>query len=224
MNLKINEKNEGAIKVAQTIVENLEGLLVDAKKMVSTLNEIKKEETKLKNPRYLIIEEAKAFIEKYRSVRTGESSHSVGNKTAKQHFYEVEFTKKGNNTTALIYHLDLGVKRQSNIPNRVGKSVLHKDDTYNKYIGEAIALGRALDINVDKFIKADNPTDYVVGQVVRGGELNGYYKPSKTFTLTCKDNSVKESFFYKENPSDFIFTYQIGKILDDTNADYENGL
>ena len=102
----------------------------------------------------------------------------------------------------------------------------HPDDVYNLHIGKAIALGRALNIGVSEFENAIHPTEPVVGHVVEGIESVGFYRRDRKFTLTSKQ---RDSFYYAEakeyepnEPDDFIFNDQIGKIVDDTNAQYSS--
>lgn len=45
-------------------------------------------------------------------------------------------------------------------------------DVFNEHIGKAIALGRALGIDVSEFEQAVQPTEIVIGQIVKSG-LNG---------------------------------------------------
>ena len=100
------------------------------------------------------------------------------------------------------------------------------DDVFNEHIGKAIALGRALGKDVSEFENAIQPTEPVIGHVVEGIESVGFYRRDRKFTLTSKQG---DSFYYAEakeyepnEPDDFIFNDQIGKIVDDTNAQYSS--
>lgn len=92
------------------------------------------------------------------------------------------------------------------------------DDVFNSHIGRAIALRRALGLEVpEEYVDAPLPIGAQVGDVVRGkpavGE-NNYYSEDKTFTLT-KDFG-DGSFGYAERPTDWIYTSDIGLIIDDS--------
>lgn len=141
---EITGKLEDLTQEALLVVETLKANKVDFNTEVETEVEEKPS----------IIEEAKAFVKKYGATRDGQG-HNVGNVTAQEHFYEAEFVtneEKGK-VTALIYHLAFGQTRQSKTPNLVGRATCHKNDVFNQHIGEAIALGRALEINVGKFLE-----------------------------------------------------------------------
>lgn len=136
------------------LINSLEGLVVKSSAVLKELKDLReakaKEDASLK-----IIEEAKEFVQKYQAVRAGQISHSDVNYAIWGHYYETEFVSnedKGK-TTAIVYLLEYGTKRQKK-SKVVGRAICAKDDVFNKHIGEAIALGRALEINVDKFINA----------------------------------------------------------------------
>lgn len=105
-----------------------------------------------------------------------------------------------------------------------GIAKCHPDDVFNADIGKAIALGRALGKDVSEFENAIQPTEPVVGHVVNGDEVSGFYRRDRKFTLTSKQGDTfyyAETKEYEPNESDdFIFDDQIGKIIDDTNAQY----
>lgn len=125
-------------------------------------------------------------------------------------------------------------KRKVTAKRMIGANTLHSkevrahpDDVYNFHIGKAIAIGRLLGKDVSEFENAPQPTDFVVGHVVKGGERLGFYRPDRKFTLTSKQGY--DSFYYAEsteyqpgNPHDYIYTTQMGAIIDDTDAIYED--
>ena len=208
---------------AEMIIAKLEQLVVEANETIKELKTEKKNKTvSTVNARQLIINEAKDFVEKYKEVKAGmgNKNRNIGNTTAQEYYYETDFVTKGNKVVALVYTLAFGENRKSKRPKHIGKAICCNGDTFNRHIGEAIALGRALDINVDKFISAVQPTEYAVGQVVSGIQDKGcFYSTDNKFTLSSRRNEV--SFKYKEFVEDFIYIEQIGAILDDTNANYE---
>lgn len=88
-------------------------------------------------------------------------------------------------------------------------------DVYNVHIGKAIALGRALGLDVSEFEQAVQPTKPVVGHIVirRGGEKN-----LGQIRKLIEDNE-DGSFKTKESTLRTDVEY-IKAIIDDTNANY----
>lgn len=204
----------------QKLIDTLETVVGEANVAIKTLKGYQVKETspepvvETTNTRQEIVGEAKAFVEKYGAVRNSNGSHNVGNVTAQEHYYEAEFVTKGNKITALIYHLNFGKTRRSNKPERIGRAKCAPDNVSNKHIGEAIALGRALDINVDKFINAVQPTEIFKGTVI-------HYVSDYGATFTHTSNGGEDT---KTNNRDL--NNKTGKgwsctIKDDTNAQYE---
>ena len=104
--------------------------------------------------------------------------------------------------------------------NSKGIAKCNPDDVFNEHIGKAIALGRALGEDVSEFENAVQPTEPVVGHVVKGNDVLGLYRQDCKFTLTSKRKWY--SFYYAENScNDFIYSGQIGAIINDTNAIYK---
>ncbi len=206
---------------AQMLISKLETLVIQANTVIDTLKSYNPQEPKTEivtetnnSKRKQIIDEAKDFVEKYRSVKKGEKSHEIGNTTAQEHYYEADFVAKGNKITALVYHLDFGETKQSNKPNRVGRAKCAPDNVFNKHIGEAIALGRALGINVDKFIDAVQPTVVEEGAIVHyfsdyGGTFTHISNGGRDTETNNKDLNNKTGFGWSCT------------IKDDTNAQYE---
>lgn len=98
------------------------------------------------------------------------------------------------------------------------ESECHPNDVFNEHIGKAIALGRALGKDVSEFESAVQPDEVVIGHVVNGDEARGAYTQEHKFTLTSKREC--DAFYYAEREDDFIYNWQIGDIIDDTNAIY----
>lgn len=134
--------------------------------------ELIKEEKSPNQQRAEIIEKAKKFVEKYQAVRKNDEHHEEGNGYAKYYWYETDFFVKGNKVTAVLYGLDYGVVRKK-VPLAVGRAKCAPGDVFNKYIGMAIALGRALGLDVSEFENAVQPTKPVVGMLFEtmGGEI-----------------------------------------------------
>lgn len=88
------------------------------------------------------------------------------------------------------------------------------DDCFNVHIGKAIALRRALGLDVpSEYLNAPQPTEVRVGDVVNGKSEKSFYKPSDRFTIRKTEGS---RHFYKENPNDWIYPHQIGRVIDDS--------
>ncbi|MEK5323321.1 hypothetical protein [Aeribacillus sp. FSL M8-0254] len=95
----------------------------------------------------------------------------------------------------------------------------HPNDCFNVHIGKAIALRRALNIEVpDEYLNAPQPTEVRVGDVVRGCQFDGFYIESKTFTLIDFDKEIG-AYRYAEDEDDWIEPGQIGAIIDDSREE-----
>jgi hypothetical protein len=122
-----------------------------------------------------------------------------------------------NKEKRTVVALVRGASNPANIYAR-GIAKCHPDDCFNAAIGRAIALRRALGLEVpDEYLNAPQPTEVRVGDVVCG-KYDGdsyYYSKYRRFTLTreCED---KDAFRYAEDPSDWICRDQIGKVIDDS--------
>ncbi|SCX38352.1 hypothetical protein [Lysinibacillus fusiformis] len=85
------------------------------------------------------------------------------------------------------------------------------NDVFNEHIGKAIALGRALGLDVSEFEQAVQPTKAVLGTVVGHRSKEGIFRtvaPNFVLGKTCTLGSD---------------TAKYGKIINDTNAKYEEG-
>lgn len=103
--------------------------------------------------------------------------------------------------------------------NAKGIAKCAPNDVFNAHIGKAIAVRRALGLEVPtEYTNAPKPEGVRVGDIVRGNEISGYYAKDKTFTLAEKV-SVKDAYYYTEsNKSDYIYVSQIDAIIDDTTS------
>lgn len=89
-------------------------------------------------------------------------------------------------------------------------------DCFNVHIGKAIALRRALGLEVPaEYLNAPQPTEVRVGDVVCGNQVDGFYLKQKRFTLTSV-NEEDGGFYYAESKTDWIEHDQIGRIIDDS--------
>lgn len=90
------------------------------------------------------------------------------------------------------------------------------NDCFNAHIGKAIALRRALGLEVPtEYLNAPNPSEVRVGDVVCGIDEDRFYSSDKRFTLT-KINEEDGGYHYAESKTDWIYEEQIGRIIDDT--------
>ena len=158
-----------------------------------------------------VIKRAQAYVEKYEGDEGVE--RGVGNSTARLHMYETDFTVKGGKVTAVVYRLFTGHGRESR-PHHVGRAVCSEGDVFNAIIGKAIAIGRALGVDIpQEFFDAPNPTEVVVGQIVRDrvGGLYAWddYKVEKIEGTLAFDSKMQYASF------------QNLAIIDDTDAVYE---
>jgi hypothetical protein len=98
-----------------------------------------------------------------------------------------------------------------------GHAKCDPDDCFNEHIGKAIALRRALGLDVPlEYVKAPQPTEARVGNVVAGASVDGYYNTDKRFTLTKTYGKPTSGFRYAESTADWIYLGQIGRIMDDS--------
>ncbi|MFD1203968.1 hypothetical protein ACFQ38_02340 [Sporosarcina contaminans] len=170
-----------------------------------------------------LIKRAREFVEKEfeKHQRTiflaGKNEVLYGNKFAKVDFVVNE---EKRTIVALV--------KEFNTKNILSKGIAKcmPGEVFNADIGKAIALARALEIDIpQEFLQAAQPTEPVSGMKVYGNEEDPdeYYNVNKVFTLTTK--LLNDSFHYEgcfdDGAGDWIRLDQIGDIIDDTNAQYE---
>lgn len=96
----------------------------------------------------------------------------------------------------------------------------HSDDVFNEHIGKAIALGRALGLDVSEFEQAVQPT-IAVGQIVHSG-MTIY----EVLTLENIFGNVKykdDNGYWQDAEGGYLQKETWYKIINDTNAIYEEG-
>ncbi|MGV4321352.1 hypothetical protein [Bacillus mojavensis] len=92
-----------------------------------------------------------------------------GNVAYQKYYYQVVFKqlKTKRRVTALIYRTNVVGGNVSEKPIFVGRATCHSDACFNTYIGKAIALRRALGLNVpDEYLDAPEPEGVEVGDIV----------------------------------------------------------
>lgn len=98
-----------------------------------------------------------------------------------------------------------------------GISKCNPSDVFNEHIGKAIALGRALGIDVSEFEQAVQPSGVVVGQVIKRKNSLG-----NTYVRTVREFEDNKVYYTKDEWSwDFKESLQKDTtIINDTNAIY----
>ncbi|MDM5245727.1 hypothetical protein [Lysinibacillus sp. G4S2] len=171
--------------------------------------------------RAVIIEKAKKFVEDNKTEITGEalygkykgkvqtwrSIYVFANKSGK-HACNVEFVVDAEKRT--ITALMRGVDTNNLYEEATAKC--NPNDVFNEHIGKAIALGRALGLDVSEFEQAVQPNEIAVGH-----KIEGKYKDF--FDIT----SISETRF-ETNPGIGFHKWRFDegelKIINDTNTKY----
>lgn len=98
----------------------------------------------------------------------------------------------------------------------------HPNDVFNADIGKAIAAGRLYGVDIpSEFTEAPMPTEVVVGMRVKGNGDKGYYRSTRTFTLTKpRKGGWAYSEEYGSSSGDWIEKRDIGEFTEDTDAVY----
>lgn len=161
--------------------------------------------------RAAIIEKAKQFVEnivgEYDSFYTTIGKHKNQSVTPIFHVNE-----KKRAVTVLIY----GAFSKRLIFKGIAKC--NPSDVYNEHIGKAIALGRALGLDVSEFEQAVQPT-IAVGQIVHSG-MTIY----EVLTLENIFGNVKykdDNGYWQDAEGGYLPTETWYTIINDTNAKYE---
>lgn len=186
-----------------------------------------KEEKSANQLRAEIIEEAKWFVEKY-------LTHS-------EHGYGVvadNLTPLTTRTGPIKYKFVVNVEKRTIVAigsllhvgsiddNYKGIAKCMPSDVFNEHIGKAIALGRALGLDVSEFENAVQPT-YEIGQFIQYTRL-----PHRNLVeVQLIDVKDKELWFLDDEDCREVFVrsdrhnrypdIDEPKIIDDTNAQYE---
>ena len=168
--------------------------------------------------RNAIIAEAKAFVEDAKVDWYGSRLYKVGG-----YLTDVEFivNKEKRAVTALLYWHSPMMKRNGEPRELKAKAVAKcaPDDVFNEHIGKAIALGRALGLDVSKFENAVKPTEVIAGMVVTTVPntegyriLNGSYKVGYV-----EDGDAYDSY---TGDGEGWVPVRLLRIIDDTEAQY----
>lgn len=168
-----------------------------------------------------IIDKAKAFIEEQQVIRANEKVYIAP--TNEGHWCIAEFivNEEKRTVVALLRYKQGGIVAR-------GIAKCNPSDVFNAYIGKAIALGRALGLDVSEFEQAVQPSEFVVGQRVQvidkcykethvEGELVGV-ETQKILSFSEKD--YKRFGYPLAECTSLSERYQ-ASIINDSNAQYE---
>lgn len=199
-----------------------EGTLIFDGKPIAKVSGISYKTMTPNEQRKAIIDEAKAFVEeltayinpKSRNYNPNHPKYGEIKKPTSFFLLEAHFVVKSDKNEVTC------VLKGGYIFEDVKSKAIAKcnpSDVFNEHIGKAIALGRALGLDVSKFEKAAQPSEVVVGQVVDTYLSNGTHH--ETFKVARIDG---EELF--ENYDDTCYTPfqpEYGdKIINDTEAQY----
>lgn len=191
-------------KVTTTATVFLDGVPVD----INNAPEIQLKAAPTPNQqRAAIIEKAMKFVET-NTFYNGRAMAGIGVKLKSGMVCIPEFII--NDTKRTVVVLFKWVSNARRIQSR-GIAKCNPSDVFNEHIGKAIALGRALGLNVSEFEQAVQPTKAVLGTVVGHRSKEGIFRtvaPNFVLGKTCTLGSD---------------TAKYGKIINDTNAKYEEG-
>lgn len=170
--------------------------------------------------RAAIIEKAKAFIED-KTVERRDMKVYINRKTLNWVNAEFIINEKKRTVVCLIRWT-----RDKSLDGR-GVAKCNPNDVFNEHIGKAIALGRALGLDVSEFEQAVQPTKAVNGQLLtfNSGILSTVYEVinvnSNDSLKIIQDDNCKN--VGKTAFGDFSENLSPLKIINDTNAIYEVG-
>ncbi|WP_432702251.1 hypothetical protein [Lysinibacillus sphaericus] len=206
---------ENEVAELKLIVHELRG-----KKSIepSTTNTVEDKPLTPNQQRAEIIEKAKKFVKQnLANGRTSNRTAEKGNSTYRDNYYEVDFFVKEGKITAVVYWL-VSNERRIVEPSNVGRAKCSPNDVFNEHIGKAIALGRALGLDVSEFEQAVQPT-IAVGQIVHSG-MTIY----EVLTLENIFGNVKykdENGYWQDAEGGYLPAETWYTIINDTNAKYE---
>lgn len=156
-----------------------------------------------------VIKRAKTFAERLTERgNVGTRFIEDGNGTYNKRLYLVEYHVNMEKRTVIAL-----AKGKSGIVYERGSAKCDPADVFNADIGKAIALGRALGLDVTEFEQAVQPTEVVVGQIVTPSEDSCY--EGGAFKVV----NVAEGDVYDKPGSGWV-DVESAVILEDTDAEY----
>lgn len=167
-------------------------------------------ETKSPNQqRYETIQQAREFVEEYEG-DIGDARY-VGNNTAQMHMYETDFIVMDRKVTAVVYRLNQDGR--IGVSSHVGRSFCSVGDVFNADIGKAIALARALEIEIpEEFLKAVQPSEVVVGMKLA---IVDFFTNTRNGEIQLVDYVACDKPYFSNGQTSTLYD-----IIDDSNAEY----
>lgn len=224
-----------ALKAAQKIAIKTPTMTdkadVDIAKIVESLAKATKKHTS-KSPneqasanekRKAIIDEAKAFVEELSDIIR--EAHKQETKFGRLNDVGYTFVLKPefhiNDKKRAVTVLMKGANVDGGKIYAKGIAKCNPSDVFNEHIGKAIALGRALGLDVSKFEKVAQPSEVVVGQVVKGREETGHsdFEASVTGMFPSANDWGHGTAFHHSGGLGWLGEKQV-HIIDDTEAKY----
>jgi len=165
--------------------------------------------------RKAIIDEAKAFLVEVEREQNDSEVRDKGNVFHRQYLTKTEFIVNTEKRTVVAI-----------IRTKYGTTLLTKgiakcnpSDVFNADIGKAIALGRALGLDVERFEKAVQPSEIVVGHVFDTEPSGGNWTATVTKLGYPGAHDRYGKAFHHSHDSGWLGEKQI-KVIDDTEAQY----
>lgn len=175
-----------------------------------------------------LIERAKQFVES--AIERGRDRNAIkgdaGNETYKAHFYTIEFFTKENEVVASVTRTGEYGRYIKSQPDHVAQAKCMPGDVFNLDIAKAIAVGRALDIDVSEYANAVQPTEWVLGMGLRGTNFKGEHFYYDAITKITNDDEYGTRLWCKNSFATKNAKERVGQncenpvITDDTNAQY----
>lgn len=197
--LKAAQKSADIAKIAEGIPKMI------AKEKKRTPNEQRK----------AIIDEAKAFLEEVEREQNDSKVRDKGNAFHRQYLTKTEFIVNAEKRTVVAI-----------IRTKYGTTLLTKaiakcnpSDVFNADIGKAIALGRALGLDVSKFEKAAQPSEVVVGHIFDTAPGGGNWSATVTKMYPSHDGYGHGKAFKHTHDNGWLGEKQV-TITNDTEAQY----
>lgn len=213
-----------ALKAAQKLPTMTVKADVDVAKIAESIAKaIEKHSPKSPNEqRKAIIGEAKAFV----AEKLAEVDEQMGWQTTNIPVYKeygrlrIEFNVNADKRTVVALARFGNILTDTTVHGK-GIAKCAPDDIFNADIGKAIALGRALGLDVSKFEKAVQPSQVVVGQVVKGREEIGRsdFEASVTGMFPSANDRGYGTAFRHSGGFGWLGEKQV-HIINDTEAQY----
>ncbi|WP_018755175.1 hypothetical protein [Paenibacillus terrigena] len=211
---QINGLTETVANLARRLAEAETQLKVAREDIVLIEEGVSEDLTMVSGPsRDEIVERTKGDVASLQARMSSHAKNEEGNYMFRHRVTTVKFhvNRKKRVVTALVYGHGNGTVLEKGIAKCA------PDDCFNVHIGKAIALRRALGLEIpEEYVTAPQPTEPHVGDIVCGSSPNEQapYSQDKRFTLIGR--RTDGSFRYAESRTDWIYIRQIGLIIDDS--------